>query len=181
MKKTIAFLLAAAILALCLSGCGAGKEKEFKEDVKKLKEAAAINVPLISVMLSYEQVYMDVNSIEDDQHVNEVTQHAISMYDNTLEQLKSEGKDVSEATIEKMGDRADAMDSLMKEISANSAGKDAFPDLYQAAIMLHTTHTAMLGFMIAPEGPADQFKKDYESLVDLANEKIKEIEELLDE
>ncbi len=181
MKKTIAILLAAAILALCLSGCGAGKKKAFKEDVNQLKEAAAVNVPLISVMLSYEEVYMDVNSIEDDQHVDEVTQHATSMYDNTLKQLKSEGTDVSDATIEKIGNRADAMDNLMKEISANSAGKDAFPDLYQAALKLHTTHTAMLGFMISPEGPADQFKGDYEGLVDLANETISQIEKLLNE
>ena len=86
MKKTIAILLAAAILALCLSGCGAGKKKAFKEDVKQLKEAAAVNVPLISIMLSYEEVYMDVNSIEDDQHADEVVQHASSMYANTLEQ-----------------------------------------------------------------------------------------------
>ena len=180
-KRIISVLLMLSLLASCLTGCGNSEKKSFYDQVEELANCADTNIPLVEMFLGFEQDYIQDNGITDDSQSAAVASYASSLYEYALGEVAKQGTKTDHATLDKIGERADRINELTKLIGNSEYGKQNNDELRRAAASLGATHLAIMGLMIEPYGPAEQFRKDYTGLISLANQYINKIEKLLAE
>lgn len=180
MRKKLSLLMAAVLLFGILAGCGSARRQiEFKQNLKQFEKEAAVNVQLMSTFLDLERVAINTKNIEDDQHAEEIVASGMNSYDAVVNRLKKQGEDVSDITIEAMGERTNRIEELFKKIDEDTESRQAFPDLYKNAALLYLDCGMLLNLMRAPYGPADEFEKEYASLIEQATEAAQALEDAL--
>ena len=146
MKKTIAILLAAAILALCLSGCGNKKEVEFGAKVHNFIEQATDSASdiLSLCVVEYQQLQDDgigAEKMDSDYYKKCANRFTDEGYGNMTTMLTN----------------SNLVDQMYQEIMAMNVKAENADGLKDAVQRLYEAHQKLLARSTNIYGPAEDF------------------------
>ena len=145
MKKTIAILLAAAILALCLSGCGSKKEVEFGANVSNFIGLTMENANDLLELCAVEYMQMQDDGIGAETFGEEY-------FSKCSNRFQKEGGDLAVII-----DRCSKIDEQYQAIMASKAKAENADALKDAAQRIYEAHQKLLARSTNIYGPAEDF------------------------
>lgn len=161
MKKTLALILVATILATALAGCGSRKGEELASRVEHFTQVAFDNGCAMFNLCYIESKCLRDDGIGDEEMGEDYFNKCVARYNEQLEEWKREGDDVSEGYLDIMTERATWVQEEYRKIME----LDLTDEMKSAAQHAFEANQRLLILSTSIHGPADSFLDEAESAV----------------
>ena len=179
MKRTITLILALALLAACLTGCGSKQEVQFGADVFNF---AYVTLDTVSDLEDFTIAVADcleeegiTGSINDEVFLGK----CVYRYADLLQEWKADGYDVSGQSFDEITGRLPGILEQHEKISQSTVKAENGDELREAAERLFRAEQAMVNHVINIYGPADEYRNKALDIMSEAADANSDIIELL--
>lgn len=164
MKKTLVLILAAAILATALAGCGSKKEVEFGAKVNKFINHAHTNADAIHTLCTVEAECMKKDRIGAEEQDQAYFDKCADEFAKKVARWSADGEDVSAYYLSVITKRCELVDQLYREIMNTNVKAENGDELKNAVQRLYNAHQKLLARSTTICGPADEFLDECDTL-----------------